>query len=190
MEQPKTFQEKSLTKKQGPKVNPMTFSDWVAVAVFVFVGSLAFKGIYSFFPTPAPETIQNPVVEETIKPDNVFDPTQGISTLVIKGERWEVRPVAFGWFQGQTNCESRIIWFDKTASRSRENERDVMWHEIQHAASKCQHSLSDEEANWVQDAKADNADYPQHRVIYKRAAFLTEFVHDNPEFMKWAEDWK
>ena len=38
--------------------------------------------------------------------------------------------------------------------------------------------------------KVTGQDSPGHRKIYAEADFLANYVHDNPEFMKWAEDWK
>ena len=189
---PKTFQDRSLVKKETPKVDPLTWKDGVLNLGILIVLSGFVRGGIGFWDDMMPKQDSAPksIVAEVEQSDSPFDPSKGISTLVINGERWEVRPVAYGWFQGQTVCESRTIWLDLSAKISQENVRDVMWHEIQHAASKCQHKLSDEDANWVQDMKANGSDYPQHRVIEERAAFLTEFVHDNPEFMKWAEDWK
>jgi hypothetical protein len=42
------------------------------------------------------------------------------------------------------------------------------------------------DANWA----ADVHDHAEHEIVYEAGMFLPGFVHDNPEFMKWAEDWK
>ena len=51
-------------------------------------------------------------------------------------------------------------------------------------ASHCGKERPDK-ANWKW-----GVDSKEHGVIYELGMSTTQFVHDNPEFMKWAEDWK
>ena len=41
-------------------------------------------------------------------------------------------------------------------------------------------------ANWSEYVR----DYGEHEIVYEAGMFLPGFVHDNPEFMKWAEHWE
>ncbi len=110
--------------------------------------------------------------------------------LTINNERWEVSRVDAVGFYGQTNCNSRTIYFNESEKVTAQHERNTMWHEIQHAARNCKEGWPDEKSNWVMALKVTGQDSPGHRKIYAEADFLANFVHDNPEFMKWAEDWK
>lgn len=107
--------------------------------------------------------------------------------LNINGERWRVEPYQlhtgdFGGLIGLTNCEKRMIWYD-TGSMTKYLFRETMWHEIMHA-SHCGKERPDK-ANWKW-----GIDSKEHGIIYELGMSTTQFVHDNPEFMKWAEDWK
>lgn len=103
--------------------------------------------------------------------------------LSINGESWQVQVFpSYEGFAGKTECERRIIWYDLDQS-SKEDYRDPLWHEIIHA-ERCKEKNTDK-ANWA--ALADSKD---HRRVFELAQFLAPFVHDNPEFMKWAENWK
>ena len=107
--------------------------------------------------------------------------------LNINGERWRVEPFQlhtgdFGGLIGLTNCDKRMIWYD-TGRMTKYLFRETMWHEIMHA-SHCGKERPDK-ANWKW-----GVDSKEHGIIYELGMSTTQFVHDNPEFMKWAEDWK
>ena len=103
--------------------------------------------------------------------------------LSINGESWRVQVFpSYDGLAGKTECDRRIIWYDLDQT-SKEDYRDTLWHEIVHA-EQCKEKNTDK-ANWA--ALADSKD---HRRVFELAQFLAPFVHDNPEFMKWAEDWK
>ena len=107
---------------------------------------------------------------------------------MISGERWHVDwygfPTEDGWVQGTegvTYCESRDIFYRPIDSPSRL--RENLWHEVMHA-SLCG-KRSPKKANWYA-----NVDSPEHESVYDLGMFLSSFVRDNPDFVKWSEDWK
>ena len=111
--------------------------------------------------------------------------------LLINGEAWKVwafdyddAPEVPRTRQAQTECERRDIFYDAKRIHSRADFRATLWHEIVHAGF-CQ-AKSAKQANWAAYTK----DAPEHGGVYQLGMFLPGFVHDNPEFMKWAEDWK
>jgi hypothetical protein len=109
--------------------------------------------------------------------------------LLIDGERWSVQAYDFDSDKnvqgknGLSSCPERRIWYD-SGIKTQGERRTVLWHEIFHAFYCYQGSRMD--ANWAA-ATHDNA---EHEIVYEAGMFLPGFVHDNPEFMKWAEDWK
>jgi len=118
-------------------------------------------------------------------PPTAVDPPP--SYLLINGERWYVYPSDYSQNEhhtdGETSCTQRYIWFD-SSERNRTQLREIMWHEIFHASYCYQGNRM--KANWSQYVH----DYGEHEIVYEAGMFLPGFVHDNPEFMKWAEEWK
>ena len=108
--------------------------------------------------------------------------------LLINGATWSVEAYAFsknGWKNvgGMTDCDQKIIWYDfddETVSY----QKNILWHEVIHAG----HCTGYPKDNpwWGRFSTG----LPEHPEVYKLGMFLPGFVHDNPEFMKWAEDWK
>lgn len=110
--------------------------------------------------------------------------------LLINGEQWSVWPYGLEEFSpkngrtmAMTSCEQRAIWYDPVET-SPAALREHMWHEIIHAGFCKKQSV--EKTSWfsfTQDSK-------EHLQVYELGMFLPGFVHDNPEFMKWAENWQ
>lgn len=110
--------------------------------------------------------------------------------LTINGESWSLQDRDYesdgiSWVAGDTNCRKRIISYDFRQEPTHAYQRTILWHEIVHAAH-CQGYAKDDQRWW----KFATNDLPEHGEVYKLGMFLPGFVHDNPEFMKWAEDWK
>lgn len=111
--------------------------------------------------------------------------------LLINGERWYLVAYDFSkdpkyaktGIDGETDCDRRDIWYD-SEEKQRPHLREIMWHEIFHASYCYQGSRM--KANW----SAYVHDSAEHEIVYEAGMFLPGFVHDNPEFMQWAEDWK
>jgi hypothetical protein len=145
---------------------------------------------YLFAPSFPPTELKAIVSLKT----ETFDPALRPAYLTINSQRWMVVPFSPEGPKakhefGETDCSQRIIWYNP-AQRTEENARNTMWHEIQHAYRVCSTASLDEDSAEVQTLKAIGQDNPAHREIQAKADFLTNFVHDNPEFMKWAEEWK
>lgn len=104
--------------------------------------------------------------------------------LLIKGERWYVdsakdldkKTSRYAY----TDCAQRIIVYDEGLTNP--VLRESVWHEISHAEL-CDKHLT-VYANW-QIA----VDGEEHDVIYPLSMAQISFMHDNPLFMKWMENW-
>lgn len=109
------------------------------------------------------------------------------SVLLINGERWilvDYDYAAAGQPEigGQTDCDRRIIF--RNPNEEITQDREDMWHEVFHAAL-CRNSVKgDRQANWEQ-----YADTTDHKYVYLYGQFMEGFVHDNPDFVRWAELW-
>ena len=112
--------------------------------------------------------------------------------LLINRERWYVVPANFQEYDkntpdrftdGLTDCSERKIWYTVRPISSPAL-REVLWHEIVHASYCYQGSRM--KANWNEYVR----DHAEHEIVYEMGMFMPGFVHDNPEFMKWAGNWK
>lgn len=110
-------------------------------------------------------------------------------TLLINGERWRVWPTHYAPQDGyppgteaHTECETRRIFFEPDVGKG--HLRENIWHEVIHA-NFCGKTTT-WKADWMRPIQNDK----QHAGVYALGMFLPGFVHDNPEFMRWAEDWK
>lgn len=133
-------------------------------------------GYYANQPSP----IQPKPLEITEESSSFIPP----AAILIKGESWRIVPLPTlpSNDLGETSCEQRVIFYaDEQVTK--EDFRDTLWHEIIHA-ERC-HDMVTDQATW-----AKVADTKDHRRVFELAQFLSGFVHDNPEFMKWAEEWK
>ena len=180
------FAEKTLRIAKKRRIN--TFFDRVAVAgCFVIAAALllAGGGVYhmlSHKTLSGSNTISVGAKSKDAPPDY----------LTIKGERWMVYSYDFAHLmprpdgaitRATTSCEKRIIWYDSNPITSAEF-RTNLWHEVVHAGFCNKPDVK--KANWYPYA----TDLKEHEQVYELGMFMSDFAHDNPEFMKWAEDWK
>lgn len=178
-----TFQEKAL--KAGRLKRAEQNADRVlSVVMAVFFLFLCFAGYQHFHPTPQGSS----KVVNTTSTRGDHPPVD----VTINGERWKI--VYFDYASdpdfpegrgGETECERRLIFYDDKRMDTKALLREAVWHEVIHA-NHCNKGSKDDEANW----KKYTHDLPEHNSVYELGMFLPGFVHDNPEFMKWAEDWK
>lgn len=157
----------------------MRFISWI-IGLFmgaVISGLVFFSVVYKQGPSGNAYQVQQ----------SIADPPPDY--LNINGERWAVLPYDFpkdttGYSEadGASDCPRRLIWYT-TEKRTSAEIREDLWHEIGHA-SLCNQG-STRAANW-----SGFVDGTEHQVVYPFGMFMPSFVHDNPEFMKWAEDWK
>ena len=157
---------------------------WVFVMAFAF-GILAGFSIYAYHYSKIPAPAR--VVAKLEPPPDYLD---------IKGERWDIwdrdlspdpRNQDGSHVQAATYCSERVIRYDSSTISTEAEYREAIWHEIIHAEH-CGAPTPDsiEASNWG----SYTHDLPEHAVVYELGMFLPGFVHDNPDFMKWAEDWK
>jgi hypothetical protein len=156
----------------------MKLHDWVivfafAVFVLVFSAEMYLRSI--------------PVV---VTGGNEFFGEHNVRFLTINNERWEVYQDSTMEDWGDTYCDARVISIKITSNMTEGLKRSTMWHEIEHAYECNLGKLPEDRANWVHDLQTVGQDTKEHRTIESTSVFLANFVHDNPEFMKWAEDWK
>lgn len=184
-----TFQEKALamgrSRKTAPK--PKGWLDLLPPVLFLVtvITMTAFAMWVHFHPSP-----QETAWPSTSSKGTASDPPP--QNLIINGERWQIYSYdyvsnpAFGKRAGQTECGSRNIFYDVQRIQSKAYLREAIWHEIVHAGHCNEEKNKDAVANWREFTN----DMPEHNSVYELGMFLPGFVHDNPEFMKWAEEWK
>ena len=158
---------------------------WVLAGTFV-LGLLFGFSIYAFRyhkPNSANAKAVSTVVSLASPP----------SYVQIKGERWSVYDYDFNKLSSLspsamafTDCAGRNIWYDPTRIRNAPEYRETMWHEVVHAEHCNVTADSLDGAGW----EPLTHDLPEHAGVYELGMFLPGFVHDNPDFMKWAEDWE
>jgi hypothetical protein len=107
-------------------------------------------------------------------------------SLTINGQRWLLRDkeeIVNDGADGMTDCAAHTIWYSFEVDGDKSVERETIWHEIFHAGN-CE-EVPSEGTYWQRVTFGD----AQHQEVYKLGQFMPSFVHDNPEFMAWAEDW-
>jgi hypothetical protein len=175
-----TFQEKVLARSRAKKrgKESRVFRRAFLIILLIFVGYVTWD---TFHPAP----VLAPTLDiSVVSPD---PPPQDLS---VNGERWKVWAYDYdarnltGGRMAETYCDQREIFYDAKRIPSKEMFRETMWHEIIHAGF-CKRA-SAKDTNWSDFTH----DSPEHAGVYQLGMFLPGFVHDNPEFMKWAEDWK
>lgn len=177
----RTFAEKALAiaeakrRKRRPQIIALALLVWVALiatcsGIAMYLGRI---------PTKAPYATHVAVQSVDAPPDNI----------TVNGERWRLIAFDFRANKGygdtaaETDCSQRVIWYvpkEATAAQLRED----LWHEVVHAGFCGDKGAS--LAHWAQFTK----DYPEHGAVYAMGMFLPSFVHDNPEFVQWSENWK
>ena len=173
-----TFADRALRMKKHPEA-PEWLVNLISVLFLLLIAGGLVCGGYSF----ATVRVKASVASVTKAPSPNLP-----SSLAINGESWGLRPYKFGggeWNDtaGATECQRRVIWYD-FSKEPVPYQKTILWHEIFHAAH-CRGYESDK-AWWTKYAVGS----PEHPEVYKLGMFMPVFVHDNPEFMRWAEDWK
>lgn len=170
-----TFQEKALKNRKPEK----DYSLYVLGVLFLILMGILYSLTWGS-------------ISSNRKTDESSDsPPRNIT---VNGERWQVVSFAYDSDKrfddkraGQTECAGRFIFYDPSRAPEKALLREVIWHEVVHAGHcKLEDKNSVKHANWAAYAH----DMPEHNSVYELGMFLPGFVHDNPEFMKWAEDWK
>lgn len=128
--------------------------------------------------------VKNSTIEAGIDPKvaTTFAGARPPSILSIDGERWMVWAADLAQHDalGMTDCGRRIIWYDPN-QKGVEDARDTLWHEIAHAFECREGDVAN--ANWREGLS------PSHEKVTEFAMHMTVFMHDNPEFIKWAQVW-
>jgi hypothetical protein len=179
----KSFSEKALTRK----------SNFHWTEVFIPIG-IVLIFIISMFTThwyTKPKPIPSP---EHITWNILAGPP---ANLTINGQRWLLLQYDYhddvnfnvyddkgnvvGHTGAMTACDSNTIWYDPFVSQALL--RDDVWHEINHA------ELCGEDDTKIQRIARIKLTH-DHCLVYQLGMSGSSFIHDNPEFMKWMEDWK
>jgi len=141
--------------------------------------------VYHFHNLRAPVVTSN---NEVLLPPPTYLDVRGDRWLVWESNLSSASPASGtgSRVQADTDCEWKEIRYDAKAINSQDEFREVLWHEVLHAEHCGITADSIEASNWGPDTK----DIREHASVYEVGMFLPGFVHDNPDFMKWAEDWK
>ena len=178
-----TFQEKVLTRVRVERHDRITnrFAAGVLLAIVLIWGNVLAHDLYLLHKPP----------QVVSTDDKSAAPDPPPTDITVNGERWQIysfsydrRPDIDKFRMGQTVCASRDIFYDGSRIPTKAMLRETIWHEVVHAAH-CKSGKTDG-ANWG----LFTHDSPEHASVYELGMFLPGFVHDNPEFMKWAEEWK
>lgn len=177
----RSFQDKALEKpvKAVPTNTPAKTT--VFEYVFFSVMFLMVSVIICFGVTNISDRVEAYVhPPKTVTKYVGFNPPE---YLLINGERWYTAPYTFqGTTQGITECETRRIFYSGVENNSAAL-REIMWHELGHALV-C-NKRPDKKSNWGYYMNTK-----EHEIVYPLGMFMSGFVHDNPQFMDWAEHWE
>lgn len=104
------------------------------------------------------------------------------SHAVVAGYDYKFVYKPLGQFDGETNCDERIIFLDSSLPAHRDRFRVVLLHELAHAATNCHDQYSQKELDqliW------DDEDRPSqiHAAIYDIGENLGNFLIKNPQLV-------
>jgi hypothetical protein len=118
------------------------------------------------------------------------------TNLTINGQRWLLLQYDYhddhdfdvldhkgniiGHTGAMTSCSENKIWYDPFVSQALL--RDDVWHEVNHA------ELCGEDDVKIQIIAGIKLTH-DHCIVYQLGMSGSSFIHDNPEFMKWMENW-
>jgi len=157
-----------------------------AVALVAVLSVIAFGGWCVGVEYKLPDTSVLKATTNVLSIDRSDDPPLSVN---INGERWMLVGYDFegngdSAHAGVTECDRRIIFYDTGRYYPAVFMRDVLWHEVGHAL-RCGNPYSEMSAHWSSSVLGDK----EHEAVYELGMGMAPFVHDNPDFVKWAENW-